>query len=382
MLQPAAITALLSQLIREDRADSTSVRPHTALLTLVDSSELYAVATKLVDAPPSRSAVASILASTAAAAGTAPPPPTHISTGRPAPLTLDERAGCLSAIAVTSWRQATEAPQAKPGSGGQIVVMPGATVSVAKHAVTGMTSASGEKAPSKELVPLLLESDLGRILVMPIVPSAPILSPSRNELAAAAIDESHDDAPSFADHRKPFMLLTLNAPSDALSGSNVKAASTPQNVTGSNNNSNSNSNTLSPALASSTATLSANNTARSRLRSGVTTPTSTRSDITPTPSRSPVSDHFPITASGGPQGASTTPAAAGEEDVSPSQSSADADQDAREAKVWSALYAQAKALARVLAPSLTKCGVGQHHVDDHVDGRHSGAVSDDDGGDT
>ncbi|CBQ68589.1 conserved hypothetical protein [Sporisorium reilianum SRZ2] len=372
MLQPAAITALLSQLIQDDRADSASIRPHTALLTLVESSELYAVATRLVDAPPSRSAVASILASTAAAAGTAPPPPSHITNGRPAPLTLDERAACLSAIAVTSWRQATEGPKGKVGSDAGNVVMPGATVSVAKHAVTGMTSASGDKASSKEWVPLLLESDLGRILVMPIVPSAPTLSVSRSELAAGA-DESHDDAPSFADHRRPFMLLTLNAPSDALAASSVKAASTTQNIS-----SNNNSNTLSPALASSTATLSANNTARSRLRSGVTTPTSTRSDTTPTPSRSPVSDHFPVTASGTPQGASATPTAAGEGDASPSQSSADADQDAREARVWAALYAQAKALARVLAPSLTKCGVGQHHVDEHVEGRHNGGVSDED----
>ncbi|CDU25506.1 uncharacterized protein SPSC_05399 [Sporisorium scitamineum] len=368
MLRPAAITALLSQLINDDRGDSAAVRPHTALLTLVESSELYAVATRLVDAPPSRSAVASILASTAAAAGTAPPPPAHVTNGRSAPLTLDERVACLSAIAVTSWRQATEGSKVKPGGEGGDVVMPGATVSVAKHAVTGMTSASGEKAPSKELVPLLLEGDLGRILVMPIVPSAPTFSPSRSELAAA--DESHDDVPSFADHRKPFMLLTLNAPSD--STTHVKTQSTTQTL--SNNN---NSNTLSHALASSTATLSANNTTRSRLRSGVTTPTSMRSDTTPTPSRSPVSDHFPINS--GPQNAATTPAAVEEGDVSPNQTNADADQDAKEAKAWSGLYAQAKALVRVLAPSLTKCDVGQRDIDEHVEGRQSGGVSDDDG---
>ncbi len=46
--------------------------------------------------------------------------------------------------------------------------------------------------------------------------------------------------------------------------------------------------------------------------------------------------------------------------------------------MWSALYARAKALARVLAPSLAKCGVGQHHTDDHHEGRQSGMVSDDD----
>ncbi|SPO28400.1 uncharacterized protein UTRI_04797 [Ustilago trichophora] len=363
MLQPAAITALLSQLINENNADSSSIRPHTALLTLLDSSELYAVATRLVDSPPSKSAVASILASTAAAAGTAPP--VHYPNGRPLPLTLDERAACLSAIAVTSWRQATEGAakkgQKKPGN----VVMPGSSVSVAKHAVTGMTSASGKKAYSKEMVPLLLQSDLGRILVMPIVPSAPTLSPSRSELAA--MDESNDDASHFSDHSRPFMLLTLNAPSDGPPANLPKSPSTPNA-------------TLSPALASSTATLSATNPARSRLRSGGTTPTSTRSDNTATPSRSPVSDHFPISSSGGPQGSSSSPLPGSSDADAVAWQTSSAEQDAWEAKLWSGLYAQAKALARVLAPSLTKCGVGQHHIDEHhggETGHQSGAVSDD-----
>ena len=364
MLQLAAITALLSQLIHDDKnGDAASIRPHTALLTLLDSSELYAVATRLVDAPPSKSAVASILASTAAAAGT--PPPVHHGNGRPLPLTSDERAACLSAIAVTSWRQATETATSKKSQSEaeNNVVMPGASVSVAKHAVTGMTSVSGKKATSKELVPLLLESDLGRILVMPIVPSAPMLSASRSELAA--MDDSHDDAPSFADHQKPFMLLTLNAASDVPLPTLPKSPSTPKNAT------------ASPALASSTATLSATNpAARSRLRSGGTTPTSTRSDHTPTPSRSPVSDHFPTTP-GGPH--SSVPLPGSEAEMAPAQI-ASAEQEAWEAKLWTALYAQAKALARVLAPSLTKCGVGQHHIDEHAaeTGRQSGLVSDDD----
>ncbi len=145
MLQPAAITALLSQLIDDNTGDAASIRPHTALLTLVESSELYAVATKLVDSPPSRGAVASILASTAAATGTAPPPSSYIGNGRPAPLTLDERAACLSAIAVTCWRQATEGPKSGSNDEKRECGHAGATVSVAKHAVTGMTSTSGKR---------------------------------------------------------------------------------------------------------------------------------------------------------------------------------------------------------------------------------------------
>ncbi|KAF6767657.1 hypothetical protein PSEUBRA_006308 [Kalmanozyma brasiliensis GHG001] len=361
MLQPAAITTLLSQLIDENTGDTTSIRPHTALLTLLESSELYAVATTLAETTPSRSAVASILASTAAAAGTAPPPPSYAGHGRSAPLTLDERAACLSAIAVTSWRQATEGAKPETESKSKNVVMPGSSVSVAKHAVTGMTSASGKKASTKEVVPLLLESDLGRILVMPIIPSAPAVSASRGELAA--MDDSHDESTSFADHQKPFMLLTLNAPSDG-----------PSNKTSSTPNASANSNTMSPALASSTATLSANNAGRSRLRSGGNTPTSIRSD---TPSRSPTSDTFPTSVTmGGPQSSSFSPSGA-EAEVAASATSS-AEEDAREAKAWSALYARAKALARVLAPSLTKCGVGQHHIDEHHDGRGSGMVSDDD----
>lgn len=375
MLQPAAITALLSQLINDNHRDATSIRPHTALLTLVDSSELYAVATRLVDSPPSKSAVATILASTAAAAGTAPP--VYHANGRPLPLTLDERAACLSAIAVTSWRQATEGGAKHAKNQARNVVMPGASVSVAKHAVTGMTSASGKKTTSKELVPLLLETDLGRILVMPIVPSAPTFSTSRNE--PAAMDESHDDALPMSDHQKPFMLLTLNAPSDG----------PPANLAAANP-------TASPALVSSAATLSATNPARSRLRSGGTTPTSTRSDHTATPSRSPVSDHFPATP-GGPH-SSASPLAGSESEAATAGGASSAaasqpgstEQDAWEARLWSGLYAQAKALARVLAPSLTKCGVGHHHhTDEHHSasggggggggepGRQSGMVSDD-----
>lgn len=196
---------------------------------------------------------------------------------------------------------------------------------------------------------------------MPIVPSAPAVSASRGELLA--MDDTHDESTSFAGHQKPFMLLTLNAPSDGLSANHVKAPSTP--VTSSNN-------ALNPALASSTATLSANTTTRSRLRSGGNTPTSMRSD---TPSRSPVSDTFPATATAGPQGSSLSPAG-GDADHGASAANS-AEEDAREAKVWSGLYARAKALARVLAPSLTKCGVGQH-TDEHHEGRQSGTVSDDD----
>lgn len=354
MLQPAAITALLSQLIN-DANSNNSIHPHTALLTLLESSELYASATRLVDAPPGKSAVASILASTAAATGsafTAPPPPT----ARPTLLSLDERVACLSAIATTSWREATEHKSKSETKG---VVMPGASISVAKHGMTGMAGVEG----TKEVVPLLLESDLGRILVMPIVPRVPTLSPSRGELTA--MDETQDDSGSFGDRNKPFMLLTLNAASSPASATHYQAPSTPQQ----------NHSTLSPALASSTATLSANNTTRSRLLSGVTTPTSTRSDHTPTPSRSPVSDHFPIS-SGVPQRSSSPTPAGSEADVAQSQANA-AEQDARDAKIWSALYAQAKALARVLAPSLAECGVGQHDLDDHAETKQSVGVSDD-----
>ena len=369
MLQPAAITALLSQLINENtnnsnNDDGAAIRPHTAILTLLDSSELYAVATRLVDAPPSKSAVASILASTAAATGTAPP--VYNANGRPAPLTLDERAACLSAIAVTSWRQSTEGRKAGKEEREGKVVMPGTTVSVAKHAVTGMTSAAGKKAFTRELVPLLLESDLGSILVMPIVPSAPAISPSRSELAA--MDESHDDLPpSLVENPKPFMLLTLNASFEGPRANLPNSPSTPNA-------------TSNPALASSTATLSATNPARSRFRSGGTTPTSTRSDNTPTPSRSPVSDHFPVTPGAPHSSSSPLPSGDAEGASAHPQTAAAAEEEVREARFWSALYAQAKALARVLAPSLTKCGVGQQHLaDDQTgDGRHSGLVSDDD----
>ena len=345
MLQPASITSLLSQLIHQDPPSFDAIRPHTALLTLVESSELYAVATRLVDVPPPKSAVASILASTAAATGTA----LLAAKGTTAvALTLDERAACLSALAVTAWRQATEAAKAKTDGK---VVMPGASVKVAKHAVTGIKA---ENEVARELVPLLLESDLGRILVMPIVPSGPLTSVSRGETVA---DEEHEDGQGFAQSRKPLMLLTLNAASDIKQLQTV--ATTPQNPS-------SNTTTSSPALASSTATLSANNPTRSRLRSGVTTPTSTRSDLTATPSRSPVSDHFPIHA---------VPGAGGETDAVATHEAGE--QDAKEAKIWSGLYAQAKALARVLAPSLAKCGVGEDG-EEHAEGRMSAGVSDDD----
>lgn len=377
MLQPAPITALLAQLINHttnNNDDSiSSIRPHTALLTLLDSSQLYAVATRLVDAPPPRSTVPSILASTAPPTRSPPPQSFHAANGRPAPLTLDERAACLSAIAVTSWRQATESgsPSAsgkkatKEGERARArVVMPGSSVHVAKHPVTGMTSSSGNKATSRELVPLLLESDLGRILIMPIVPARPTLSPSRSELAA--IDDSHDHTPSFADHQKPFMLLTLNAPAHGPPPNLLKSPSTPNQTSTS---------AAVTALASSTATLSATTPARSRLRSGGITPTSTRSDNNTTPCRSPISENFPP----GTQ-CSSSPLPSPEADLAPpsstTQSGTDGEQGAAvkewEAKLWSGLYAQAKALARVLAPSLTKCGVGQqHHVDDN-DAKHAG----------
>ncbi len=354
MLQAAAITELLSRLISDDASEAGIVRPHTALLSLVDSSELYAVATKLVEQPPARSAVASILASTAAAAGT--PPPSQLTYTRAAPLTLDERAACLSAIAVTAWRQAAESSTAPSTNGvarsdAGVIVMPGASVSVAKHAAR-MAGLGGGK-PGKELVPLLLESDLGRVLVMPIVP-APTTSPSRNELAH---DDVHDDTPAFADHSKPFMLLTLNASCSAAPSIAPKSPATP--------------NATSPALTSSVATLSANNATRSRLRSGGTTPTSARSEHTPTPSRSPVSDHFP-------PGSTTLPSApATGEAESAAAPEAEGAND-WDPKQWAALYAQAKALARVLAPSLAQSGVAHDHHDDAAgEGRHSTLVSDD-----
>lgn len=367
MLQPASITSLLNQLITDNdsiaaKGGGGTIGPHTALLTLLDSSELYAVATRLVETPPQKSDVASILASTVAA-------PSYGGNGKVkvVPLTLDERAACLSAIGVTAWRQATEVSahkkgEKREGKGEQVskVVMAGSCVSVAKHAVTGMTSSKGI---SKELVPLLLESDLGRILVMPIIPSAPILSPSRSEFASG--DEQHDESNPFSgEQQKPFMLLILNASSDSFPPSSVpKSPSTPN------------------ALASSTATLSANTPARSRLRSGGTTPTSTRSDHTATPSRSPVSDSFPT----GPTAPHSTSPMVGSSHVEAGSSgmhgSGGGAEEEWEAKIWSGLYGQAKALARVLAPSLTKCGVGQHYTDDattHQGGRQSGVVSDDD----
>ncbi|SOV02820.1 uncharacterized protein UDID_06013 [Ustilago sp. UG-2017a] len=378
MLQPAAITSLLNQLINDSNHNTDTVRPHTAILTLLESSELYAVATRLVHSPTPRSAVASILASTAAATGTAPPPASAhngICLGNSAPLTLDERAACLSAMAVAAWRQATEAsPQSKGGRGASNVVIAGTWVGVAKHAVTGMASSKGS---SPELVPLLLESDLGRMLVMPIVPAAPALSQSRSEMAA--MEGEHGDelqAYSGMEQQKAFMLLTLNASLDPAPVQQLpKDASTPNA-------------TPRPALACSTAALSANNPARSRLKSGGTTPTSTRSDNTATPSRSPVSDHLP-TGLGGPHSTSSqllprsSDREIGSGKSTPACIGAGVEEE-WEAKLWSGLYAQAKALARVLAPSLTKCGVGQqHHTDDHHggearEGRQSGVVSDDD----
>ncbi|SNX85763.1 uncharacterized protein MEPE_04472 [Melanopsichium pennsylvanicum] len=371
MLQPAAITSLLTQLISQNQNDPTSIKPHTALLTLLDSSELYAAATRLVDSPPPRSAVASILASTAAAAGTTLR--TNHPHGQPLPLTLDERAACLSAIAVTSWRQATRGK--KLANKNDSVALPGSSISVAKHAVTGMTIAAGKKAFSRELVPLLLESDLGRILVMPIVPAAPELSHSRSELAA--MDELHEDVSQIsaapADQPKPFMLLVLNAPSDGPPADLPTSPSPSSHATSGG-----------AALGNSTVTLSATQPARSRLRSGGTTPTSVRTDNTLTPSRSPVSDHFPSSSQSGPAASTGGDAETVEgEGKEPQGSAVKAEQDAWEAKVWSGLYAQAKALARVVAPSLTKCGVGHHHhADDHhtageISGRHSVLISDD-----
>lgn len=383
MLQPAAITSLLHQLINDSNHNTDTVRPHTAILTLLESSELYAVATLLVHSPPPRSAVASILASTAAATGTAPPPASAhngICLGNSAPLTLDERAACLSAMAVAAWRQATEAsPQRKGSRGASNILIAGTWVALAKHAVTGMASSKGS---SPELVPLLLESDLGRMLVMPIVPAAPALSQSRSEMVA--MEGEHGDesqAYSGMDQQKAFMLLTLNASLDPAPVQQLpKSASTPNA-------------TPSPALACSTAALSANNPtnkpARSRLKSGGTTPTSTRSDNTATPSRSPVSDHLP-TGPGGPHSTSSQllPRSSDRETGSgkstPACIGAGVEEE-WEAKLWSGLYAQAKALARVLAPSLTKGRVGlQHHTDHHHagearEGRQSGVVSDDDG---
>lgn len=351
MLQPASITSLLNQLIRDDPSDPSSIRPHTAILTLLESSELYAVATRLVESQPSSAkstsatnTVASILASTAAAAGTAAPASSN-GNHKPAALSLDERATCLSAIAVTSWRQSTESSGTSSLSE---VAMPGSSVKVSKHAITGI------KGDSQELVPLLFECDLGRVLVMPIVPAPPQLSQSRSELAA--MDDAQDVTTGYMEGQQPFMLLTLNA---ALAESN--SSSPPR----------------SPTRATSTPNLSATIPGKARFKSGGTTPTSTRSgeNTDRTPSRSPVSEHFPTTATLGPpdaeQGAAT-PAGSGKAEVE------------KDVRVWSELYAQAKALARVLAPSLTRCGVARgDHVDDHVAGgaeqsRGSGVVSDDD----
>ncbi|KAJ1024992.1 hypothetical protein NDA18_004278 [Ustilago nuda] len=379
MLQPAAITSLLNQLINDSNHNSDTVRPHTAILTLLESSELYAVATRLVHSPPPRSAVASILASTAAATGIAPPPASAhngICLANSAPLTLDERVACLSAMAVAAWRQATEAsPKRKGSRGASNVLIAGTWVALAKHTVTGMASSKGS---CPELVPLLLESDLGRMLVMPIVPAAPALSQSRSDMAA--MEGEHGDesqAYSGMDQQKAFMLLTLNASLDPAPAQHLpKSASTPNAIP-------------SPPLACSTAAPSANNAARSRLKSGGTTPTSTRSDNTATPSRSPVSDHL-STGPGGPHSTSSQllPRSSDRETGSgrstPACIGAGVEEE-WEAKLWSGLYAQAKALARVLAPSLTKCRVEQQHDTDHHhagearEGRQSGVGSDDDG---
>lgn len=319
MLQPSSITALLTQLIQTD-ADGRAVKPHTALLSLVDSSELYAFSTRLSEAssPAAKSTIAAVLADTAAASGsTRPRGPTRRLSG----LSLDERATCLSAIAVASWRQAVglKTPAAN-GDRVSFIASPGTkiTVSASQHAVTGISSPT---ATSQDLVPLLLECELGRLLVMPIVPAVPQMSASRAELAAA--EYSHDE-PMYADAQKPFMLLTLNA----------ELAAAPSEA--------------KPAQPLSTA--------RTRLLSGGNTPTSISSDATATPLRSPLSEHFPT-----------------EEAVSPGE-----DEAAWEQAVWSGLFGQAKAFARMMAPSLAKCGVGVHHDDDHpVDERRSGQLSED-----
>lgn len=350
MLQPSSITALLTQLLSSDsHHGSEIVKPHTALLSLVDTQELYAFATRRRESVPDSigpSTVQAVLADTAAAAGSSRPrePLRHLSS-----LSLDERVTCLSAIAVASWRQAVgHTTTTKTKDGRRSIALPGTKVSIAvsQHAVAGLpstTDSGGKSIMSHDLVPLLLECELGRLLVMPIVPAVPQMSASRAELAAANADYSHDDA-AFTDSHKPFMLLTLNADLDTDAAA---AAAAP---------------VAAPAQVA-------------RLRSGGTTPTSPSSEATVTPLRSsPMSEHFPPDSS--QQG--SVPDSGGSEDV--------AAVAAKEQAVWSGMFGQAKAFARIIAPSLAKCGVGVvHHDDDDrppppptVDDRPSGHTSEDD----
>ena len=109
---------------------------------------------------------------------------------------------------------------------------------------------------------------------------------------------------------------------------------------------------------------------RSRFRSGGLTPTSQTSSgaATATNARSPVSENGP-TRENDQQGDGAGTNGADDNDVNRAS-------DEEDEYVWATMYAQAKALARLLAPSLAKCGVGSNglHDDDNGDGRRSSQV--------
>ncbi|EPQ31514.1 uncharacterized protein PFL1_00847 [Pseudozyma flocculosa PF-1] len=343
MLRPAAITALLYQLVHPEPSSSSeghlaasAGRPHTACLSLLDTSELYAFASRLGEPGPSQPS------SVSAAPGR------HHSRSRSIPLSLDERAICLSAIAVAAWRNATAAQTAAVASSdgdgdstssvaGTFVVGPGMRVNVSKHSLDALGGGSS-KGQAADLVPLLLECELGRILVMPIVPALPL--PAKSDGSST---ERDDDATAHSTHvhgqeaPRPFMLLSLNACSAGRSNL-----------------------LLGP-------------------RNDGTRLSSTGSEATPsaTPNRSPAGGSVSSAFDAAELLPNGSAAAAGL--TLEVESARDGDND--DEIVWGVLYAQAKALARHLAPSLALCGIGAGgtlHDDDHGDGRKSSqAMSED-----
>ncbi|KAN0059817.1 hypothetical protein ACQY0O_008391 [Thecaphora frezii] len=341
MLRPAAVASLLSQLVHSDPGPSDAElaayasRPHTALLSLLETSELYAYVSRLGESesvqPPSGARLAR-----------------RHARSKSIPLSLDERAMCLSAIAVAAWRNATSAT-ASTGANDPLLAGPGMRVHISRHSL-GALEGLGKKVHSQDLVPLLLECELGRILVMPIVPVQPPASttPPRTDSNVPDRDDEGQAATSFSqgyESSRPFMLLTLNAPlpSPPASGTVVAAA----------------------------------DGARSHLRSGGATPSSMASEATETGTalRSPVSDGSPT-----PEAAQGNRGVAWSGEASELAAAAqDASSIEEEEAAWGIMYAQAKALARHLAPSLAKCGVGVGINDDeNGDGRHSAqAMSED-----
>ncbi|KAN0061371.1 hypothetical protein ACQY0O_006218 [Thecaphora frezii] len=340
MLRPAAVTSLLSQLVHSDPGPSEAElaayasRPHTALLSLLETSELYAYVSRLgkpeSSQPPSGAR-----------------PARRHARSKSLPLSLDERAMCLSAIAVAAWRNATLAT-ASTDANNHLLAGPDIRVHISRRSL-GALEGLGKKGHSQDLVPLLLECELGRILVMPIVPTQPPASttPPRKDSNGTDRDDEGQAATSFSqgcESSRPFMLLMLNAPLPSPPASDTFAA--------------------------------AAGGARSHLRSrGATPSVASEATATGTALRSPVGD-----GSTTPDAAQSNRGAAWSGEASELAATAqDASSIEEEEAAWGIMYAQAKALARHLAPSLAKCGVGAGiHDDENGDGRHSAqAMSED-----